>query len=89
MTPEERLASIDSKLAALNQRLTDHTAQDDTNFGRLSAQLSVLDEKLDQLLIREARHMGEIAGLKRTAAIVATSISISISLAGVLVAVFV
>jgi uncharacterized protein YdcH (DUF465 family) len=86
---EDRLAAIDSGLAVLSQRLTDHTEQDEANFDRLSDQVSVLDGKIDTLLIREAAREGELKGLKRAAVIVAGAVSLAVSIAGIAVAAFV
>ena len=82
MTVEERLGSIDVGLAALEQRLTDHTNQDDANFSRLSGQLESIDEKLDQLLIREAGREGEVKGIRRSVIAIATVIPLIITIAG-------
>jgi len=89
MTQEERLSSIDSNLAALNQRLTDHTDQDELNFAGLVGQISGLDGKLDRLLLREASREGESRGFKRSALILAGTLSIIVSAAGVVVAAYV
>ena len=79
MSTEKRLASIDSNLSALSQRLTDHTEQDGINFARLIGQVSDLDGKLDELLLREASREGEQRGIRRSVVIVAGSLSLLIS----------
>lgn len=85
MIVEERLASLDSNMEALNNRLTDHTSQDDTNFSRLSDQLIGLDEKIDQLLIREAAREGELKGIWRSTIAVAGTISLVIAVIGLVI----
>lgn len=63
------------QIAVLVQALTDHTEQDDINFARMSDQLSEIDRKQDQLLLREATRTGEAAGARKSAVIIATLVS--------------
>ena len=79
MNVEARLASLDANMNALGLRLTDHTAQDDDNFGRLSDQLDTLDEKIDELLLREASREGEAKGARKSAVAIAAIVSSVIS----------
>lgn len=88
MALEDSLTSITSMLSALDQRLTDHTDQDETNFTRLIDQVKVLDNKIDQLLIREAGREGEFRGFRRSAIVIAGAVSLIISVGGVAVAAF-
>ena len=50
----ESLASIDKKLAVLEQRLSDHTDQDADNFARISIQLEEMSRTLVEIRIAEA-----------------------------------
>ena len=79
MSTEGQLASLGTNVSNLNQRLTDHTALDDVNFGKLSDQLVTLDEKLDELLLREARREGEVRGARKSAIAIAAIVSSVIS----------
>ncbi len=69
---------IASNVAVLTQRLTDHTEQDDINFGRLSNKLDGLDEKMDLLLIYKAFEEGEAKGMRRSVYVIATLVSMLI-----------
>jgi len=73
---EENLAS---NVAVMAQRLSDHTIQDDLNFGRLSAQLDTLDGKMSLLLLREAKREGEAKGARKSAIAIAAIVSSVIS----------
>jgi len=74
---------IESKLAVLNATLTSHSQQDQENFERLSIQISDLDDKVDQLLLREARKDGEASGIKKSTAVLSSVISAVISIAAI------
>lgn len=70
MTTEEHLASIDTTLAVLDQRLATHTEQDETNFTRLSGQLTAIEMKVDALRLAEAARGAVDVGNKKTASMV-------------------
>jgi hypothetical protein len=55
-------------------------------FTSLNGKVAAIDEKLDQLLIREGERKGETRTVKRFAIISATVIPMLIALAGVVVA---
>jgi hypothetical protein len=84
-----RLASIDSNLASLGLRLTDHTSQDETSFSNLSIQVGALDEKLDQLLLREATREGERDGVRRSVIALASIISVAVNGIGMAIMLYV
>lgn len=67
------------QVAVLAQALLDHTDQDDINFARLSDQLSDIDRKQDELLLREASREGEAKGTRKSAIAIAAIVSSVIS----------
>lgn len=69
MTAEEHLASIDTTLAVLDQRLEAHTLADENNFTRLSEQLSGIEAKVDTLRLAEAERKGAVDTSNRNAGI--------------------
>lgn len=70
-------------LGSLHATLNAHTLQDQENFERLSVQISVLDDKVDQLLLREARREGKADGVKWAAAKMAGVVSALITVVGI------
>lgn len=75
MGTEGRLASLDTNMKNLTLRLTEHTAQDDDNFSKIIDVVESLDEKMDQLLLREAEAKGARRATVAIAAIVSSVIS--------------
>ncbi len=68
MSTEGRLASLDTNVSNLNDRLA---SQND--------QLGVLDGKIDELLLREATRIGEAKGTRKASVAIAAIVSSIIS----------
>jgi len=79
-----RERSIETQLELLNSLWDTHINQDAVQFERMSDQLTVLDTKLDSLLLREAERKGESAVTKRISGYVSAAVSLLVSLAGLL-----
>jgi hypothetical protein len=60
----------------------EHTRQDLRSFEALNESIQSLDEKIDQLLIREAHRAGEFSGVKKSAIMLSVLIASIISVAG-------
>ena len=75
------------ELSAMKEMWERHTLQDMEQFTALKNSIDILDDKIDQLLLREARREGEAAGTRKMAAIVSATISILIGIATVAAAV--
>lgn len=78
--------SFETKLGVLNALWEQHTEQDREQFEKLSGQMEVIDQKVTQILIREARRDGEIKGQRRTMIVLSGVVSLLVSVAGVAVA---
>jgi hypothetical protein len=83
------MAKVQGEVHAFRDIFAQHTTQDMEQFQKLSASVEKMDDKLDQLLIREAERKGEVSGIKRSAVFFATSISLAVSMAGVAFAMYV
>lgn len=71
---------VELQLAALHAALEAHTAQDMSQFSSMLDKLEALDEKIDALLIREARREGEAIGARKSAATMAAVVSFVITI---------
>ena len=80
------MAEFRGEVRAFREIFGQHTEQDMTQFQSLSSTVEKIDEKVDLLLLREAKREGEFTGLRRSAVIVAATISIVVSASGVAVA---
>lgn len=77
------VAEMRGEMRAVREIFNAHTQQDMEQFTLLAGTVEKIDEKMDQLLLREATRAGELAGMKRSAVMLASSISLAVSVAGV------
>lgn len=83
------VASMEASMRAMQEIFNAHTAQDMQQFEALNHSIESLDEKLDQLLLREAHRSGEFSALRRTALALAFMISTVVSIGAAAVQAFV
>lgn len=76
------LASYKGEMTALRELFSNHTTQDMEQFTAMSESLKEINKKMDELLLREARSEGESAGMRRSAVLMAGTVSFLISGAG-------
>jgi hypothetical protein len=79
------VAEMRGEMRSVREIFNAHTQQDMEQFSELKATMHDLDTKMDQLLIEGARRGGEMEGMRRSAVMLATSISLFVSMAGVAV----
>jgi hypothetical protein len=80
------IAEMRGEMRAMRELFSLHNQQDASQFSSLTHVVSDMDNKLDELLLREAHRDGEFDGVKRTAMVLSGTISILIAIAGVAVA---
>lgn len=69
------LAELSGEVKAFREIFAGHTQQDMEQFAVLNASIEKVNEKLEALLLREARRDGEFSGVRRSAIVLATLIS--------------
>lgn len=72
------------ELAQKQGELTAYERMFDTmngRVGRIDDRMEKMDDKLEQLLVREGERVGEIRGVRRSAAVIATIISLAVGAA--------
>lgn len=70
-----QMAELRGEVHAFNTIFQAHTIQDDQNFGKLTEQMEGIDEKMDLLLLREAKAEGEAKGMRKSVYVIATLVS--------------
>ena len=69
------VAEFKGEVKAFRELFGQHTRQEADRFSDLAKTVNVMDEKIDRLLIREARLAGEFKGMRNAAIAAATAIS--------------
>lgn len=70
-----QMAELRGEVHAFNTIFAAHTDQDMTQFAALTATVGTMDQKLDELLLREAEKTGEIKGIRKMTIAVAAIVS--------------
>jgi hypothetical protein len=60
-TVVERITRVEERLIRLDEKLEEHTKQDESNFQEIRTSLNSLDGKVDQLLLAAAHTSGREA----------------------------
>ena len=76
------VAEFKGEIKAFRELFGQHTQQETERFGTLTQTVHEMDEKIDKLLIREARLAGEFKGMRNVAIAAATAISTFIAAIG-------
>ncbi len=83
------VASMEVAMRAMQDTFNTHTVQDMQQFEALNTSISALDDKIDQLLLREAHRDGEFIGVKRSVLVMSFFIATVVSITSIVVQAFV